>query len=282
MRSPNAAYPDFGGTCRACSSTTTTTTWRRSRRRSRRSTATSPTTRRPSARRSATSSSTPRSGRSSSTRTARRSSTTTSSSVDGRERRRDDRASRRSRPPRMSTRRSRAPSTSETPTPDRDNPECGSQGEPGPWTAEITKERRAVSPSEPRGAVSVAAPAPESAEPILRLRGVGRRFGGVQAVRDVDLDVVAGERRAVLGPNGAGKTTLFNVIAGEFPPSDGVDRAVRTRRDRRARPQARRARADPHLPDVTPLPRPLRRGQPLPLGRRRRGWASAPGRPARP
>ena len=69
--------------------------------------------------------------------------------------------------------------------------------------------------------MSVAAPASESAEPILRLRGVGRRFGGVQAVRDVDLDVANGERRAVLGPNGAGKTTLFNVIAGEFQPSTG-------------------------------------------------------------
>lgn len=60
------------------------------------------------------------------------------------------------------------------------------------------------------------------AAPILRLRGVGRRFGGVQAVRDVDLEVRAGERRAVLGPNGAGKTTLFNVIAGEFPPTAGT------------------------------------------------------------
>ena len=49
-----------------------------------------------------------------------------------------------------------------------------------------------------------------NAEPILRLRGVGRRFGGVQAVKSVDLDVDHGERRAVLGPNGAGKTTLFN------------------------------------------------------------------------
>jgi branched-chain amino acid transport system ATP-binding protein len=68
-----------------------------------------------------------------------------------------------------------------------------------------------------------AAPAPvgESAEPILRLRGIGRRFGGVHAVREVDLDVPHGERRAVLGPNGAGKTTLFNVIAGEFPPTGG-------------------------------------------------------------
>jgi branched-chain amino acid transport system ATP-binding protein len=40
-------------------------------------------------------------------------------------------------------------------------------------------------------------------------------------VRDVDLDVPHGERRAILGPNGAGKTTLFNVISGDMPPSNG-------------------------------------------------------------
>jgi branched-chain amino acid transport system ATP-binding protein len=69
--------------------------------------------------------------------------------------------------------------------------------------------------------VAVAAEA-ESAEPILRLRGVGRRFGGLQAVRDVDLEVASGERRAILGPNGAGKTTLFNVISGDMEPSSGT------------------------------------------------------------
>jgi branched-chain amino acid transport system ATP-binding protein len=63
---------------------------------------------------------------------------------------------------------------------------------------------------------------PEPAEPILRLRGIGRRFGGLHAVRDVDLDVASGERRAVLGPNGAGKTTLFNVISGDFPATAGT------------------------------------------------------------
>jgi branched-chain amino acid transport system ATP-binding protein len=63
---------------------------------------------------------------------------------------------------------------------------------------------------------------PEHVEPILRLRGIGRRFGGLHAVRDVDLDVAHGERRAILGPNGAGKTTLFNVISGDFPPSSGT------------------------------------------------------------
>ena len=62
----------------------------------------------------------------------------------------------------------------------------------------------------------------EPAEPILRLRGIGRRFGGLHAVSDVDLDVAHGERRAILGPNGAGKTTLFNVISGDVPPTSGT------------------------------------------------------------
>jgi branched-chain amino acid transport system ATP-binding protein len=69
--------------------------------------------------------------------------------------------------------------------------------------------------------VTAAAPQPRSAEPILRLSGVGRRFGGVHALREVDLEVYPGERRALLGPNGAGKTTLFNVVSGEFPPTAG-------------------------------------------------------------
>jgi branched-chain amino acid transport system ATP-binding protein len=69
---------------------------------------------------------------------------------------------------------------------------------------------------------STVADGAERAEPILRLRGVGRRFGGLRAVADVDLEVGPGERRAILGPNGAGKTTLFNVISGEFPPTEGT------------------------------------------------------------
>ena len=67
-----------------------------------------------------------------------------------------------------------------------------------------------------------AAPSVEHAEPILRLRGVGRRFGGLLAVSGVDLDVAPGERRAILGPNGAGKTTLFNVICGDLPATSGT------------------------------------------------------------
>jgi branched-chain amino acid transport system ATP-binding protein len=60
-----------------------------------------------------------------------------------------------------------------------------------------------------------------NAVPALRLRRVGRRFGGLYAVIDVDLDVTEGERRAILGPNGAGKTTLFNVVAGDMAPTSG-------------------------------------------------------------
>jgi branched-chain amino acid transport system ATP-binding protein len=88
--------------------------------------------------------------------------------------------------------------------------------------------------------VTAAAAQPESAEPIVRLRGIGRRFGGVHAVRDVDLDVHPGERRALLGPNGAGKTTLFNVISGEFPPTGG--RVELFGRDVTTMPARRRAK----------------------------------------
>jgi branched-chain amino acid transport system ATP-binding protein len=70
--------------------------------------------------------------------------------------------------------------------------------------------------------MSAVATSAERAEPILHLRGIGRRFGGVVAVADVDLTVGPGERRAILGPNGAGKTTLFNLISGEFPPTAGT------------------------------------------------------------
>src|SRR3712207_7227621 len=89
--------------------------------------------------------------------------------------------------------------------------------------------------------MAVAATSAEGAAPILRLRGVGRRFGGVVAVSGVDLDVAPGERRAILGPNGAGKTTLFNLISGEFPPSSGTVELFG--RDVTASPARTRARA---------------------------------------
>ncbi len=59
---------------------------------------------------------------------------------------------------------------------------------------------------------------------LLEVRTLVKRFGGLLAVNDVDLDVEAGEIRGIIGPNGAGKTTLFNVISGALPPSSGTIR----------------------------------------------------------
>jgi branched-chain amino acid transport system ATP-binding protein len=56
----------------------------------------------------------------------------------------------------------------------------------------------------------------------LRAAKVSKSFGRFPALKDVDLVVLQGERRAIIGPNGAGKSTLFNVIAGQFPPSSGA------------------------------------------------------------
>ncbi len=50
---------------------------------------------------------------------------------------------------------------------------------------------------------------------------MGRNFGALVALADINMRIGAGERRAVLGSNGAGKTTLFNAITGDFQPSSG-------------------------------------------------------------
>jgi branched-chain amino acid transport system ATP-binding protein len=57
--------------------------------------------------------------------------------------------------------------------------------------------------------------------PLLRVEGLGIRFGAVHALTDVSLDVRRGEILAIIGPNGAGKTTLLNVISGFYPPQEG-------------------------------------------------------------
>ena len=58
-------------------------------------------------------------------------------------------------------------------------------------------------------------------EPLVRLRGIDKRYAGVHALRGVDLDVFAGEVHCLLGENGAGKSTLIRVLAGATPPDGG-------------------------------------------------------------
>jgi len=58
-------------------------------------------------------------------------------------------------------------------------------------------------------------------QPLLKVEGLSKRFGGVQAVKGVSFDLYKGEILGLLGPNGAGKTTVFNMIAGMIMPDEG-------------------------------------------------------------
>ena len=58
-------------------------------------------------------------------------------------------------------------------------------------------------------------------EPLVKMRGVTKRFGGVTALQGVDLDAYAGEVLAIVGDNGAGKSTLIKVLTGVYQPTEG-------------------------------------------------------------
>jgi len=60
--------------------------------------------------------------------------------------------------------------------------------------------------------------------PAIECKALTKRFVGLEALSHVNLQVEAGERRAIIGPNGAGKTTLFRLISGEFPVTSGTIR----------------------------------------------------------
>jgi len=73
---------------------------------------------------------------------------------------------------------------------------------------------RASAPSEP-------APESNGAAPLLRLAGVGKHFGAVRALIDINLDIPSGQVTAVVGDNGAGKSTLIKTISGIWPQDEG-------------------------------------------------------------
>ena len=57
---------------------------------------------------------------------------------------------------------------------------------------------------------------------ILQVRNVSKRFGGLQALNDVNLSVEEGSVHAIIGPNGAGKSTLLNCFVGRLEPDTGT------------------------------------------------------------
>src|SRR5215510_14572646 len=61
-----------------------------------------------------------------------------------------------------------------------------------------------------------------TSEAELRVQGVSKQFGGVQAISQVSMEVRRGEIVSVIGPNGAGKTTLLNMVSGFYHPNSGA------------------------------------------------------------
>jgi branched-chain amino acid transport system ATP-binding protein len=86
-------------------------------------------------------------------------------------------------------------------------------GPSGPGTLRVPRERT--------GAPAASGHGTSGETPLLEVDRITVRFGAVQALTQVSLDVRRGEVLAIIGPNGAGKTTLLNVISGFYQPHEG-------------------------------------------------------------
>ena len=62
----------------------------------------------------------------------------------------------------------------------------------------------------------------DDVQPVVKMRGISKRFGGVVALDGVDLDAYNGEVLAIVGDNGAGKSTLIKILTGVYQPTDGT------------------------------------------------------------
>jgi branched-chain amino acid transport system ATP-binding protein len=98
-----------------------------------------------------------------------------------------------------------------------------------------------VPPPPPSLSSQPSVPSPPQAAPVLELRDVSKRFGGIRALDGVSLSVEEGAAVAIMGPNGAGKSTLFALVSGELQPSGGT--ILLAGRDVRRLSSERRARA---------------------------------------
>src|SRR3954453_19309523 len=117
-------------------------------------------------------------------------------------------------------------------------------------------------------------PTLHAGEPLIQMSGVGKAYGPIRALQDIDLTVSAGEVTCVLGDNGAGKSTLIKIMAGLHPHIEGslkVDgrevifsspRSGPRSRHRHRLPRPRRRLADGSVAQLLPRQRtPFRQGR---------------------